>query len=103
ETMIRNFRKLDPATRFDKDRDDWKVAGAALYNLRKDWNDQHERRSFGDWWCEQQEMYIERWPRHERQLRKLYMLLDDDALDNRHFKTRQTPPSRLVPCDLAKK
>jgi len=104
DVMARNFRKPAPVTRFDKDDDDWRIAGDALSNLRKDWQDQHERRTFGDWWCEEKREALKRWPDHEERLRELYRYLDDQHLDDRHFRTVDRDKlSKLLSCDLPKK
>ncbi len=104
DAMTRNFRSPAPVTRFDKDDDDWRVAGEALSNLRKDWQDEHERLSFGDWWCEEQKQALKRWPDHEQRLRELYRYLNDQHLEDKHFRTvAKNKLSKLVPCELAEK
>lgn len=103
DTMTRKFRPPAPVTAFDKDDDDWRVVGDALSNLRKEWADEHERWSFGEWWCEEEKELLKRWPAHDQRPRDLYRYLNDQRLDDRHFRTLDLAKlSRLTPCVLPK-
>ena len=86
----------------EKDHDDWLVLGDAMFNIRRVWNADHEKRSFSEWWCGEQQAYLTRWPRHEQHLKDLFSYLDDKALHDRHYKNVSPAPPKMQPCSELK-
>ena len=98
QTMMAHFGEGAEALSFNKDHADWGLLGDALFNLRKFWDEPFERESFGEWWCDEQQRFLKRWPSHVQHLRSLFAYLDHEYLHDRHYKYVRPAPPKMRPC-----